>query len=326
MYNHFLQLFKGSVFPACILAAILLCGAPFSAAFAKEAYSAADFELEELTLHIPGIREEKTLLWISDLHLVKENDGTVSEDCRDQLNERFQMFKDADGRPSSELWKKLPEWLNGFQADGIILGADMLDYVSKENIEQLKEGLDRLSAPWIYIRADHDYGRWYTDMDLKTMRRLHKTISERDDIYTLEYEDFLVVGMNLTTSQISEEALSRFREICSEGKSVILAVHVPLDEDPSVKSSGQEGNLSLAEASKMGWDGRALIWGKDCEYLPNENTQQFLDIVCKKDGPVKAVLAGHLHLSWDGMISESCTEHVFDAAFKGKAGLIHVTE
>ena len=41
--------------------------------------------------------------------------------------------------------------------------------------------------------------------------------------------------------------------------------------------------------------------------------------------PIIAVLAGHLHLTWDGELTSSCREHVFSAAYEDYIGLITVS-
>ena len=53
--------------------------------------------------------------------------------------------------------------------------------------------------------------------------------------------------------------------------------------------------------------------------------KRLLDLIRADDSPVAAVLAGHLHESWDGLITQKCTEHVFGPAFEGSMGLITVS-
>ena len=49
-----------------------------------------------------------------------------------------------------------------------------------------------------------------------------------------------------------------------------------------------------------------------------------MDIVFGENSPVKEVFAGHLHFDWDGMISETVHQHIFDAAYMDNVGEIIV--
>ena len=95
-----------------------------------------------------------------------------------------------------------------------------------------------------------------------------------------------------------------------------MATHVPYNS--AVDSS-------LDEVSRAAWQDRNLTWGQDTTYVPDEPMQAWMDIVYGENSPVKEVLAGHLHLTWDGMINENVHEHVFPPAFNQYIGLITVT-
>ena len=72
-------------------------------------------------------------------------------------------------------------------------------------------------------------------------------------------------------------------------------MHVPL------KSKVDDG---LSDASKAAWQNRALLWGADCFYNPDEVTQQFLDKVFAEDSPVVAVIGAHLHFAYEDQLAE----------------------
>ena len=42
------------------------------------------------------------------------------------------------------------------------------------------------------------------------------------------------------------------------------------------------------------------------------------------EGPFVEVLAGHLHLTWDGNVTEQVHQHVFSNAFNGYYGIVTV--
>ena len=131
----------------------------------------------------------------------------------------------------------------------------------------------------------------------------------------MELPELCVAGLSNSTDQITESGLQQMKEILSKGKPVILLTHVPY------KSLIDD---SLQKASKKVWQERALVWGKDCNYRPDENTKKLMDIIYAEDSPVKEIVCGHLHFSWDGYITENIHEHVFSPAFSKKVGVITV--
>lgn len=75
---------------------------------------------------------------------------------------------------------------------------------------------------------------------------------------------------------------------------------------------------------RAAWQDRNLTWGNDTSYVPDDITSQWMNVVYGESSPIVEVLAGHLHLTWDGMIKEKTHQHVFSQAFSGYVGLITV--
>ena len=267
------------------------------------------------------MEDKRTLLWVSDLHIVSgPEDPDVTPENQEKVQERYEMMKSPSDMASSGTWELLSAQIDSFGADYVIFGADMLDYASEENLDTLHAGLDRIQTPWMYLRADHDYGRWFSDMGIKRMRKLHREIAPQNALWTERFPEFTLAGFDNTTTAISEETLEEFRALCGEGKPIILCTHVPFD-------TGMEDSDSLDELSRNLWGGRVLCWGNGDEYdtSKSETMKQLLEIIEEEDSPVAAVLAGHLHASWDGNLTGSCHQHVFSAAFEDKIGIITVS-
>ena len=56
--------------------------------------------------------------------------------------------------------------------------------------------------------------------------------------------------------------------------------------------------------------------------MPNDVTTNFLNNIYKEDTSVVEVLAGHLHGSWDGNLTEQVRQHIFEPAYLGSVGII----
>ncbi len=104
-------------------------------------------------------------------------------------------------------------------------------------------------------------------------------------------------------------------DVYSRGKPVIMATHVPYDTkvDDTLKE------LSMQVRNTI------YYWSDESDqYKPNDVTRKYLDMVYDENTVVSQVLAGHLHASWDGMISAQVSQHIFAPAFSGSIGIIHV--
>ena len=49
-----------------------------------------------------------------------------------------------------------------------------------------------------------------------------------------------------------------------------------------------------------------------------------MDEIYAPDTQVVKVLSGHMHAGWDGMITQQVSQHVFNPAYLGYIGIIHV--
>ena len=270
---------------------------------------------EEIYIDISGLKKEYTFLWLSDLHIITENDEIAAEDS-ETVKARRESFKNAADMYSDEFWLSLSETLDDCRADAIFMGGDMIDHAANANIACLKKGLDSLDTPYLYVRADHDYAPYYCAVkDEAAVAGLHAEIDGYKEISLVEFEDLCLVGINDSTRQISVTALQEMKAICAKGKPIILITHVPLNS---------LCDTSLQEESKTVWDDRALVWGENCTYIPDGTTQEFMDLIYAEDSPIKEVLAGHLHFSWDGKLTNNIGEHVFPPSYLGNIGIVKV--
>ncbi len=256
------------------------------------------------------------LVFLSDLHLLLPDDA-VGENYVSTVSDRYEsMFVNAEGERAADLWPELSAAVNELNADSVWLGGDMIDYCSETNADILREGLQNIQMPYFYLRADHDLAKWYSDtLTSKEAREISETISPYEDVFVEEFDDFIILGWNNSTSQMSEAGLETAKDAFANNKPILLMTHVPLD---SIVTD------ALYEASCEHWDDRALLWGENCYYEPNEVTAQFLDMVYADSSPVRAVFSGHLHFELEVPLTENCTEYVCAPAFEGNVARISV--
>lgn len=283
-----------------------------------------DFTTEEVNVAIEGLDREYTFVWVSDLHLVTDHEaGDGNGDARpeylDAIDKRYEELAiTEDGVHAEELWPEIVRFINCGDYDGAIFGGDMMDYCSNSNVKTIKEGLDQLHIPYMYVRADHDYGVYYGGVFFteEDSRALHKTIDGDEMSHKFwDMGDFIVLGIDNSTKDMPEYYYNMVADVYSRGKPVIMVTHVPY--------ASREDD-SLAELS-MQVRNQIYYWSEDSEhYKPNDVTQKYLNMLYDEDTIVEQVLAGHLHASWDGMMTMQLPEHIFGPAFQGHIGIIHV--
>ena len=304
----------------CLCLLLLLCiisAASCAELFDEQVLIDAGINVEEVHVHIPGLTKTYHFLWVSDLHIVIDNDE-IADDKHDLVQSRQTSWAiRSDGKQAGDYWtEELAEVISSSNPDAIFFGGDMLDLCTEATINKLKEGLDKITPPWMYIRADHDEGiHWLKDTDREKNQSMQEEVCDNSSIFTLSYPEFTILGINISTSQMLDDAVDKAKEVVRQGKPIIVVTHVPYDSIV---------DRSLDGISRAAWQDRNLCWGSDTSYVPGEKMQEWMDVVLSEGSPVVEILAGHLHLTWDGMVTERVHEHVFSQAFSGNVGLITV--
>lgn len=269
---------------------------------------------ETVEIKIPEAGREYTFVFISDLHIIA-GDGQVKEEKLEEVKSRTNLFVNADGIPAKLQWELLPGVVGSYGPDAVLLGGDMVDFASDENLDSMEKGLELFDTDVMYVRADHDYASWYTGLEDSYILDRYKKMNPCEEVSVMEMDGFFIVGVDNSTSQISDEALAELKDVFAKRKPIVLLTHVPVNSlvDDSLKVQ-----------SEAAWGGRNLAWGEGCYYEPDGNTQEFLDMIYAEDTPVVDILCGHLHLTWDGPVTRQVHQHVFSAAFEGNIGIVKV--
>ncbi len=282
-----------------------------------------DFKVDEITVEIEGLSKGYDIAFINDLHLITDTEpGDVLEENLPTVTERYNSFSvTPEGIHADELWPEVIKFLNHYNFDAVVFGGDMLDYCSHKNMEVLSEGFEELNYSKdqiIYIRSDHDYGGWYgggefTDTDgfILQSELLDGDVGEN----CIEFDEFLIVGMNKSYQNLSDDRFDFLMEKLNAGKPVIMVTHVPFysEEDASLEE------LSLEVRNKI------YYWNKEnSTYSPDAKTQEFIDCMYDEDSNVVQILAAHMHAAWDGVVANGLKEHIFAPTFEGRIGIVHV--
>ena len=287
----------------------------------------SNYELQEehITVEVEGLERAYKIAWVSDLHMISDTEPAedVAKDQIETIRSRYEsMFVTKEGIMSRELWPKIVAYLNENEFDAVILGGDIMDYCSRKNLDAFNAYYEQIKPPVMYIRSDHDYGWWYSGETMKKTdaMKLHAAqIGDKDDMASmrLDFEGFTILGINRSCWNMSPKYLKWFKkqyqQAADGGKKVIIATHVPYES--KVDESLQQ--FSMETRNKI------YYWGGE-DYMPNEITGEFLDFIYAEDTAVSQILAGHMHASWDGAITNEVSQHIFSPAYEGCIGVISV--
>lgn len=277
-----------------------------------------DISVDVKKIVVPGLNQTYRFAVVNDIHIVSAKDIENPRNDTEALQQRYDVFT-VQGHSSSDTWNMIYPQLDSLNCDAILFNGDMLDYYSENNFSILKEGLDRIQTPHFYLRADHDVMPfWCEEMDEALIADAQMQLDQNPDVPVLDYGEFIVMGINMNTSQISDTALQQIEDVFCLNKPIVVVAHVPFD---SVVDN------DLANVSKEAWQDRVLLWGnkeEDC-YIPDDNTGRFLELLYADDSPVVAVVGAHLHFAHESMLTDRIPEYVFDASYKGTIGLLEIS-
>lgn len=266
-------------------------------------------EVQTKNISVGDISRAYNFLFVSDTHVIVTGENDVS-DVKALASSRIPYFTNADGMTSEE---QLPYWIqyaNDYKVDGVLMGGDIVDYPSTSNLKYLKDNLNQLKMPYVYTFGNHDW-LYPWDQTTQEYRPLFDTLMNGSGAahYT-EYEELVVLAVDDSTYQVSAEALPVVERALSLEKPVLLLMHVPLQTD------------SLLKKSLDGWND-AIVIGPNAK-KPNKYTQSFLDMILADDSPVRAILAGHVHMEDTSKINDRITQYVVDMSAKGKGIMVHI--
>ena len=270
--------------------------------------------LKEQEITVPGLEREYTFLFVTDSHMICIDDSDT-EKIRTFGAERRMGFVNSEGLSSTEQFIKYIETANEKQADGFLMGGDIIDFPSQNNIELLRKFLENLNCEYLYTTGNHDWTypwEYMTDYSRTTYRPMLNEFVKQGMLegQILEYEDLIVCAVDNSSNQVDPQAIPIVKNALSMGKPVIMLMHVPLQSETLLRKAEEK------------W-GTPIVLG-DQGIKPNSTTKEFLDLIFAENSPVIAVLDGHVHLHDISMLENGVIQYTGDLAAWGNAILLKV--
>lgn len=289
--------------------------------FQEERYTWAldeGMQITEETILIEGLTKKYTFLFLTDVHLVVE-DETLSEQEQEYAEQRYPMFRNGEGTASVDQFPKWITYANQVNLDGVLLGGDIIDAPTKASADWLQGQLSKLRMPYLYVPGNHDWTfpwEYMTETGRQNYLPMLETFTQgTTEINTLDFGELVVAGINDSTNQVSSEALPEFERLYGEGRPMIVMAHVPFLTQSA-----------LARSVEV-WNSVLVLGGAGDGYLqPNEYSAAFLNMLTAAESPVELVLAGHVHFYDKDVIEgeKNVLQLIGGAGYEGNAILLHI--
>lgn len=269
--------------------------------------------LEKNTLKI-GLEKPVRLLHVTDTHLTYADE---------QDNERKHALAARMRDPNKEAYLAEHIAYAEEHCDLLVHTGDLMDFVSHGNTEKAREILKNEHI--FFIAGNHDYSQYVGEAWEDDAYRMNSYMQMG---YGLGVPMFFnsrtvggvnIVGIDNSYYRFADWQIWRLRREVEKGLPVILAFHDPLFEQ------------SL-------YDYHYTVSGEDCTYLvgcdeehllrysefravqqrPDAPTLRMIDYI-KGEPQIKAILTGHLHFSFESMITPTLPQFVTGGAYAGVA-------
>ena len=263
--------------------------------------------IEKTTIEI-GLQKPLKILHMTDSHLPFY--------CDTDPENMIKQGKKRDEKASVRYLEELVEY-GEKNCDLIVHTGDLIDYISAPCVGFAKEFLkkDKLA----FIAGNHEYAKY--DGKKEDMAYRLKSMEEIGGYgVNIFFNSRIIGGVNFVGvddayHQAEYEQLEMLKEEVKKGYPVILFMHAPLYEKELYKKSYDF------------WHGEICLLGSDTTAHPEvvgdiaepfESTKAFYDYVTGEP-QIKAVLAGHLHFSFESRLPGGTMQYVTNRGDRGNA-------
>lgn len=260
---------------------------------------------EQTVLRIAGLTRSYTFLHITDVHACAC--GGVRPDRLQYCRSREKAFS-FDGMTSAERMPYLFAYGADIRADLLLLGGDIVDFPSEENLSLLHACIRNSPVPSLYTVGNHDWN-FLDNYNSEDARRgglpRFADISGGDTAFhCIEYPDMIAAAVDNAMDDVPETALNRLRALCRGTKPVLLLLHVPLTAD------------TLAGPTADVWR-RNICMGPGGVGSGSGTADGLYRLAALERTSVAAVVAGHIHFSHEDILPNGVPQIVTGTATQG---------
>ena len=304
-----------------VLIAMIVClEIPQKAINKIRSLSNKEVTVYEEKIDIEGLEEPFTIIYIADAHicLCDDRDAEVKDICES----RYKEFE-RDSLGSEKNFSIVMDYVKKEKPDLVIFGGDMADEATFASIEYIEKEIGKLKCPYLFIMGNHDfaygneyfsekaYGDYFTRFD---------ALNEvKEGCQIKEYDDFAILLLDDCNNQVCDETIDAIKQLKESGKEVIIAGHVP------ILPLYEETDIVERTNEIWGGDeyGQSRVLMGDGAVYPKGATPYLIAFASDDDGPVRLLLAGHIHFYHRDKINENAVQVTAKPAFE--RGIVKVT-
>lgn len=273
-----------------------------------------------------GLKTPVKLFHLTDSHLCYA-DERDSERIQKLALSRQLKFNDNGG----QIFRYFQESIRygNEHCDMTIHTGDMIDFISDINLEKARAAIDE-AKNFFYVTGNHEFCRYvgegWEDISFKMSiyKRIRAGLGMDMFFATREINGLNIVGIDNSYHQIELWQLERLRREVAKGLPIILVMHAALFEQSLFDMSYELNHGSCTWL--VGCDEDHLLRYEEyyaIQQRPTDTTLRFIDYVYSQPS-IAAILAGHLHASFESKLPSGIMQYVTGSGFKGIAREITV--
>ena len=259
-----------------------------------------------------GAERPFAVLHISDTHLCEayDDEGEVTLKLREMRRRTF-GGRQEEALADSIAWAKR-------NVDYVLHTGDLIDFQSRANFDLVKK---HFGDAMFGSLGNHEFARhmWLAEeKEPKTEEWKDRTRAKLDEVFPFDVvlHSQVVNGVNFVTlddvyGTVTERQVERFRAEVAKGLPIVLCMHVPFFTDDIWRATTQ---FWARSGSRFG---DAAVPPRKGDYQRQSEdpvTRGFIEYL-RKEPLLKAILAGHEHVTIQDRFSETAEEYVVGANF-----------
>lgn len=185
--------------------------------------------------------------------------------------------------------------------DAFVMTGDICDFINGANMRKIDADLKNAKVPFIAVCGNHDKASDIPDG--------HIYSALKNPVQTLDLGDMIIVGIDDSEGKITSYQLDRLKELLSQDKPLIIAIHIPIMTDDNADRLMQCGSyFSLNNPNS------------------SAETLEFIEILKQNTDKIVAVLAGHLHFANNSKVENGLMQYVSTQGLLGNINRYEIGE
>ncbi len=292
--------------------------------------------VEETLLKVKGATAPTTIYMITDSHILL-CDETDEPWLREYFTFARQWFIDNSTRDDEaeahHIFEAQLDLVCREKPDVTVFTGDTVGAPTDRGIRYLTDACRRVGN-YIYIPGNHDWipqkavtdtGDLPEEARAAAVARFASVVSPEDfEFQVREVNGVLLIGMNTSNYQASARQVAQLKEQFRRGLPCVLFLHIPVYTE------------ALGEAAKEGWGAPLATGVPDACFSDNtppsiakilkadENSRAFMELISRRDIPLCAIFAGHLHFSHASALTNGIMQYVVNMGYNGAIRKIEI--